>query len=73
MRLYIRMTKSRHSLRSFGLLFVLIFSTLYAAAAQPQGSYLFYVGTYTNDDGKATNSKGKTKRISRSSVKAPTR
>lgn len=58
MRFYIRMTKSRHSLRSFGLLFVLIFSTLYAAAAQPQGSYLFYVGTYTNDDGKATNSKG---------------
>lgn len=29
-----------------------------AAAAKPQGTYIFYVGTYTVDEGKKTNSQG---------------
>lgn len=47
------MTKSRHSLRSFGLLLALVFSTLFVAAAQTQSSYLFYVGTYTEEGNKS--------------------
>src|SRR6266849_2674338 len=53
MRFYSGMTNSRHSLRSFGLLLALIFSTLFAAAAQTQSSYLFYVGTYTEEGSKS--------------------
>jgi 6-phosphogluconolactonase len=43
-------------------LFLALLVTLTSAAAfsqnKTQGKYLFYVGTYTEDDGKATNSKG---------------
>lgn len=53
MRFYSGMTKSRHSLRSFGLLLALVFSTLFVAAAQTQSSYLFYVGTYTEEGNKS--------------------
>ena len=53
MRFYSGMTKSRHFLRSFGLLLALVFSTLFAAAAQTQSSYLFYVGTYTEEGNKS--------------------
>src|SRR5579862_3716468 len=58
MGFYSGMKKSWHSLPYCGLLLALIFSALFSTAAQMQNTYLFYVGTYTNDDGKATDSKG---------------
>jgi 6-phosphogluconolactonase len=53
MRFYSGMTKSRYSLRSFGLVLALALSTLFAAAAPAQGTYLFYVGTYTEEGSKS--------------------
>src|SRR5260221_61189 len=53
MRFYSWTTYSRHSLRYFGLLLALIFSTLFAAAPASHGKYLFYVGTYTEDGSKS--------------------
>src|ERR1700730_10976243 len=53
MRFYSGMTKSRHSLRSLGLLFALAFSALFTASAQTPGTYLFYVGTYTEEGSKS--------------------
>ena len=51
-----------HSGMKLRRLFLALLLTLISAAVfsqtKPQGKYLFYVGTYTEDDGKATNSKG---------------
>jgi 6-phosphogluconolactonase len=53
MRFYNRMKIPRHSLRSLALLLALIVSTLFAAAAEKPGKYLFYVGTYTEEGSKS--------------------
>jgi 6-phosphogluconolactonase len=53
MRFYNRMKIPRYSLRSFALLLALIVSTLFAAAAEKPGKYLFYVGTYTEEGSKS--------------------
>ncbi len=55
MRFYSSMTYSRSSLRAVSLLLALTLLSLFAAAApaEPQGKYLFYVGTYTEEGGKS--------------------
>jgi 6-phosphogluconolactonase len=55
MRFYNSMNNFRHSLRAFSLLLVILISTLLAAAAQggEHGTYLFYVGTYTEEGSKS--------------------
>jgi len=55
MRFYNSMNNSRHSVRAFSLLLVLLLSTLLAAPAQggEHGAYLFYVGTYTEEGSKS--------------------
>jgi len=55
MRFYNSMNTLRHSVRAFSLLLVLLISTLLAAAApgEEQGTYLFYVGTYTEEGSKS--------------------
>jgi 6-phosphogluconolactonase len=55
MRFYSSMTYSRSSLRAASLLLALTLLSLFAAAApaEPQGKYLFYVGTYTEEGGKS--------------------
>ena len=48
------MKNSPRSLRSVALLiFAIVFSTLIAAAAEKNGKYLFYVGTYTEESSKS--------------------
>src|SRR6266567_2672934 len=52
--LYMTMNNSPRSLRSVALLiFAIVFSTLIAAAAEKNGKYLFYVGTYTEESSKS--------------------
>jgi len=55
MRFYNSMNTLRHSVRAFSLLLVLLISTLLAAAApgEEHGTYLFYVGTYTEEGSKS--------------------
>jgi 6-phosphogluconolactonase len=56
MRFYNSMNNPRHSFRSLAFALVLVFLTLFAAAAPPtpkQSKYLFYVGTYTEEGGKS--------------------
>ena len=58
MRFYSEMNKLRPLVVSlFALLSTVLLSTLVASAADTP-KLLFYVGTYTNDDGKTTGSKG---------------
>jgi len=50
---------SRHLLRSVLVAFAILTTTLAANAAPPaKGSYLFYVGTYTNEGSPGSTSKG---------------
>ena len=55
MRFYNSMNTLRRSVRAFSLLLVLFISTLLAAAAprEEHGTYLFYVGTYTEEGSKS--------------------
>jgi 6-phosphogluconolactonase len=56
MRFYIGMKKSRHSLPTLTLLVALFLLAMVAAAAGPadeHGTYLFYVGTYTEEGSKS--------------------
>ena len=55
MRFYNYMTHPRYSFRAASLLLALILLTLFAAAAaaERQGKYLFYVGTYTEEGSKS--------------------
>ncbi len=53
MRFYIGMTNSRFSLRTLSLLIAALPLLTIAAAAAPQGTYLFYVGTYTEEGSKS--------------------
>jgi 6-phosphogluconolactonase len=55
MRFYNSMNTLRYSVRAFSLLLVLLISTLLAAAApgEEHGTYLFYVGTYTEEGSKS--------------------
>jgi 6-phosphogluconolactonase len=54
MRFYNSMNTLRHSVRAFSLLLVLLISTLLAAApGEEHGTYLFYVGTYTEEGSKS--------------------
>jgi len=52
------MTLSRLSLRFVLLVSILSSMASFAQQPKPQGKYLFYVGTYTDDGGKKTDSKG---------------
>jgi 6-phosphogluconolactonase len=58
MRFYSGMNNSRHSVRSLAVPLALVFSALLfstrlAATAQKPGTYLFYVGTYTENGSKS--------------------
>ena len=55
MGLYNSMKNFRHRLRPTTLLFAILLSTLFAAAApaEQHGKYIFYVGTYTEDGSKS--------------------
>jgi 6-phosphogluconolactonase len=55
MGFYNNMKISRHSLRSVGVLLALVLLPLFATAAPAKraGTYLFYVGTYTEDGSKS--------------------
>ncbi len=54
MRFYIEMKNSWHSLRAIALLVaILLLLALVAAAATPKGTYLVYVGTYTEEGSKS--------------------
>jgi 6-phosphogluconolactonase len=58
MRFHSGMKLSRHFFRSVFLFATLTAGLSFAAPASQSGKYLFYVGTYTNDGGKPTQSKG---------------
>jgi len=54
MRSYIEMKHSPFYLRTFTLLVaILLLNVVVAAAAAPQGTYLFYVGTYTEEGSRS--------------------
>ena len=53
MRFYSGMKNSRFSLRTFTLLVAVLLLLTMVAAAAPQGTYLLYVGTYTEEGSKS--------------------
>jgi len=53
MRFYSGMKNSRFSLRTLTLLVAILQFLALGAAAAPQGTYLFYVGTYTEEGSKS--------------------
>ena len=53
MGFYIGMKNFRFSLRALTLLIAILLLLTIAAAAAPQGTYLFYVGTYTEEGSKS--------------------
>ncbi len=55
MRFYSSMNNLRNSFRALALVLALVFLTLFATAAPAakQGTYLFYVGTYTEEGSKS--------------------